>query len=370
MKWLLRSVPLFALVLVACTTTNNPVTNIYTVDSTKPTITRFSPDTVWTLGTLTIYGNHFGYYPLDLRVIIDTAQVQQFTYGDDTMLTAIVPEGSQAGLIHITTINGTTTSAKPVVVEYTFNPHTINDTLPIGASFSIPGTGMNHYHGILRLSVAGVLYPIDSVFPDRIVSHVVAEGFSGSVVMSDSDGTYSGLGSLTVTRPSDWNTLSIIYDHLNVTETHHRTGYVNGPSTPIDSTWQTTVLYLGQHDVNVTGVPFARISGGLEYAIGVPYGTSGPDIQLSWDTISPAATVDFEQYSYFNRSTLTLDTEWSPTYYNGSASLPVTNAIEFMMQEFGYSITEDSTDTQGLVNWHETTTTTLNSGSFDLILKP
>jgi IPT/TIG domain len=357
MKWLLRSVPLFAVMLVACTTTNNPV-----VDTNAPTITRFTPDTVWTGGTLTIYGTHFG-FGNDVSVAIDTTQVRvSSTY--DTVMTVNIPETAQTGLIHVGTINGRTTSTKPVVVENTFSPGTINDTLPIGASFSIPGTGMNHSHGLLLLTVAGIRYPIDSVFANRIVSHVVPYGLSGSVIISDSDRTYNGWGTLTVTRPSSWNTLSIIWDHVTVTETHTRFGYVNGPANPVDSTWKDTVMYLGQHDVNVSGVPFTRVSGALQYALAVP------SLQITWDTGSQTATVFYEPTSSFNTTTLTLDTTWDIYAYNLGAMLPVTNAIEFVMPNFYYQITEDSTDTQGLVNWQETTTATLNSGSFDLILKP
>ncbi len=361
MKWLLRSAPLFALVWVGCTT--NTIVNNYAADSTAPTITRFTPDTVWTFGTLTIYGNHYGWYPGDLLVLIDTAQVQAFTNGNDTMLVAEVPEGAQSGFIHITTINGTTTSAKPVTLEYTFNPHPINDTLPIGASFSIPGTGMNHYHGHLRMMVAGIWYPIDSVFSNRIVSHVVSNALSGTIYMYDSSGEYYP-GTLTVARPSSWNTLSIIWDHVSVTETHTRTGYVNGPANTIDSTWQVTVNYLRQHDVNVSGIPFSRTQSGLQYAIAVPY------LYLNWDTVAQAATVAFRQTSTIETATLTLDTTWYTNTAYLPAPLPVDNAIEFTFPNFGYQITEDSTDTQGLVNWQETTTATLTSGKFDLILKP
>ena len=362
MKWLLRSVPLFALVWVACSTTNNPVTNIYTADSTAPTITKFSPDTVWTFGKLTIYGTHLGFDVSDVNVAIDTAQSGVYT-ANDTIITVQVPEYAQTGSIIVATINGTTTSKKPVVVEYTFNPHTFSDTLPIGASFSIPGTGMNHSHGILRLNVAGIWYPIDSVFPNRIISHVVANGLSGSINLFDSSGPRN-VGTLWVTRPSSWNTLSIIWDHLTVTETHTRTGYVNGPTNTIDSTWQTTAMYLGQHDVNVSGVPFSRTQTGVNYTIAVPY------FRIFWDTTAQTAQVYYQPNSSSMTPTLTLDTTWSAVSYNLPAMLPVDNAIEFQIPNFSYQITEDSTDTQGLVNWRETTTATQNSGSFDLILKP
>ncbi len=361
MKWLLRSVPLFALVWVGCTT--NTIVNNYVADSTAPTITRFTPDTVWTFGTLTIYGNHFG-YSFDLIAFIDTAQVQGFTGGNDTMLAAEVPEGAQTGLIHITTINGTAISANPVVVEYTFHPHPINDTLPTGASFSMPGTGMNNSHGQLRLTVGGVPYPIDSVFTNRMVSHVVTNGFSGTIILYANGGSYN-MGTLTVTRPSSWNTLSEIWDHVTVTETHTRRGYVNGPTNTIDSTWQITAMYLGQHDVSVSGIPLVTTSTGVDYALAVPF------LAINWDTINQTASVGYEPSSFSQTATCTIDTEWySESTDPLPAMLPVTNAIEFVMPNFGYQITEDSTDTQGLVNWQETTSATLVSGSFDLILKP
>ncbi|HEY3875148.1 MAG TPA: IPT/TIG domain-containing protein [Candidatus Kapabacteria bacterium] len=364
MKYLLRFIPIFALVLAACTTTNNPVTNIYIVDSTAPTITRFSPDTVWTFQSDTIYGTHFGYFPYDLRLVFDTAQVQSFLYGDDTMLVVPVPEGAQTGLIHITTINGSASSAKPVVVEYTFSPHPINDTLPIGSSFSIPGTGMNHARGFLRLTVAGFPCAIDSIFPNRIVSHVVANALSGAVMLYDSTGGYS-VGSLTVTRPSAWNTLSVIWDHLTLLETHCRSGYINGPGNTFDSIWYDTVSYLGQQDVNVSGVPFARTATGLQYGI------SNPDFGITWDTITQLANVSYEQFTTPQSPMNTPDTLWYWSASSLPALLPVDNDIEFVMpnDEIYYRITQDSTDMQGLVNWQEITSASVLSGSFDLILK-
>ncbi len=360
MKWLLRSVPLFALLCVGCTT--NTIVNNYATDSTAPTITRFTPDTVWTFGPLTIYGTHFGYDPSDLFVTIDSIQAGTGS-ANDTIMTVSVPETAQTGLIRVATILGSTTSSKPVVVEYTFNPHAISDTLPIGASFSIPGTGMNHSHGQLRLTVADVLYPIDSVFPNRIVSHVVANGFSGTIYLYDSSGTYYP-GTLIVARPSSWNTLSQIWDNVSVTETHTRTGYVNGPSNTIDSTWTTTATYHQQHDVNVSGIPFEWTQAGLYYALAVPI------LHITWDTVSQTASILYEPNSSSMTSTHTVDTVWFMNDGGLPAMLPVTNAIEFVMPNFSYSITEDSTDTQGLVNWQESTYTSLVSGSFDLILKP
>src|SRR5207237_7142240 len=135
-----------------------PVVNSIVVDTTivdttivkpnAPTITKFSPDTVWTLGTLTIHGTHFG-FGNDVYVAIDTVEADVLSV-HDTIITVSVPEAAQTGLIRVATINGSTISAKPVVVKSTFTPHTINDTLPVGASFSIPGTGMNNFHGPLR----------------------------------------------------------------------------------------------------------------------------------------------------------------------------------------------------------------------------
>jgi len=363
MKWLHRSLPIFALVSLSCSASNPAVVD--SDPSMAPTITKFSPDTVWTFGALTIYGTHFGYG--GVYVAIDTTEASSDEY--DTVMTVYIPEAAQTGLIHIATINGSATSAKQVVVEYTFNPHTFtaNDSLPVGASFSIPGTGMNNSHGLLHLTVDGIRYPIDSVFPNRIVSHVVANGLSGYISLNDSSGTYD-VGYLTITRASSWNTLSVIWDHVTVTETHTRTWYVNGQAHSIDSTWKDTAMYLGQHDVNVSGVPFVKTTtpGQLQYTVAVPY------LQITWDTIHQQASVTYRSSSYSETSTHTIDTEW---YFssNGNlpALLPVANAIEFTLPNFYYSTIEDSTDTQGLVNWQETTSaTSITSGSFDLILKP
>ncbi len=360
MKWLLRSIPIVALVCVSCTTTTNttvsPVSN-----SLAPTITGFSPDTVWTGKWLTIHGTDFGYNSYDIRVFIDTAFVEE-TDAEDTIMTVSVPEGARTGLIRVWAYEQTATSAKPVVVEYTFNPHSVNVTAPDGGSFSVPGTGMNNYHGVLRLFVGEIPFPIDSVFPNRIVSHVPHNYPSGAITMSDSNGTYSDLGMLTVTRPSAWTTLSHIYNYINVTETHTRSGYVNGPANTFDSTWTTKASYAGQQDSNVTGIKFVRTSTGLQY--------SAPRFAITWDTISQTATVNFQKYSSIpSTPTHSLDTQWSAGYQPLSAPLPVDDNIEFVLPNFGYEIQEDSTDTQGLVNWQETTTTKVTSGEFDIILK-
>jgi hypothetical protein len=362
MKNLLRFIPIFALVLAACTTTNNPVTNIYLVDSIAPTITRFSPDTVWTFQNDTIYGTHFG-YDGGVHAAIDTAQANVEVV-EDSMIIVYVPETARTGFIRVATINGTVISAKPVVVEYTFSPHPINDTLPIGSSFSIPGTGMNHARGFLRLTVAGFPCAIDSIFPNRIVSHVVANALSGAVMLYDSTGGYS-VGSLTVTRPSAWNTLSVIWDHLTLLETHCRSGYINGPGNTFDSIWYDTVSYLGQQDVNVSGVPFARTATGLQYGI------SNPDFGITWDTITQLANVSYEQFTTPQSPMNTPDTLWYWSASSLPALLPVDNDIEFVMpnDEIYYRITQDSTDMQGLVNWQEITSASVLSGSFDLILK-
>jgi hypothetical protein len=359
MKCLLLSITLLAVVCLSCSTTTN---NTVVGNSLAPTITRFTPDTVWTGKTLTIYGTNFSYDYFNVRVFIDTAQAS-VTDIEDTLVIVTVPEGARTGLIHVWSYEQTATSAKPVVVEYTFNPHPINDTVPIGASFSIPGTGMNNSHGVLRLFVGGIQFPIDSVFTDRIVSHVPANSASGAITMWDSNGTYNNLGTLTVTRPSAWTTLSQIYNYLNVTETHTRTGFTNGPANHIDSTWTTQVSYLGQHDTNIAGIKFARTTTGLQCNVG-PY-------QIVWDTGSQTAVVAFVKY-YYTPTTQTHsgDTIWySESGQTLPAPLPVDNNIEFVLPNFGYQINEDSTDTQGLVNWQEQTTTRVTSGEYDIIFK-
>lgn len=368
MKFLL----IFSLVLlvafVSCTTTNSPVTNTYVVDSffvrdsLAPKITSFSPDTVWTFGTLKIYGSHFGYNG-GVRVTIDTTE-EVVTANVDTMITAYVQESTPTGIIHVSTVNGSSVSTKPVVVEQTFTPHAINDTLPIGASFSILGTGMNHYHGFLHLSVQGVPFPIDSVFPDRIVSHIVPSAVSGDVSIADSLGPYNNyLGTLTVTLPSAWNILSIIWDNVTVIETHQRIGYINGPANPIDSIWKDTVLYSGQRDDTVTGIPFIVTLQDLDYKL------SSPNLDVYWYPVSQAAYIYYRPESFSQSETHSIDTTWSAVSSGLPAPLPVTNDIEFAMPTYGYRITEDSTDLRGLVNWQETTTTAFLSGRFDLVFK-
>jgi hypothetical protein len=358
MKWLLRSIPIVALVCVSCTTTTNttvsPVSN-----SLAPTITGFSPDTVWTGKWLTIHGTDFGYNSYDIRVFIDTAFVEE-TDAEDTIMTVSVPEGARTGLIRVWAYEQTATSAKPVVVEYTFNPHSVNVTAPDGGSFSVPGTGMNNYHGVLRLFVGEIPFPIDSVFPNRIVSHVPHNSPGGTMTMSDSNGTYSA-GSLTVTRPSSWTTLSQIYNYINVTETHYHYKYTNGQAN-LDSTWTTKASYAGQRDTNIAGIKFVRATTGLYYS-------AGP-CQIAWDTIKQTAVASFGKYSYApTTSTHSLDTEWQAGGQTQAAPLPVDDDIEFVLPGFGYQINEDSTNTQGLTIWQKVTSTTLTSGEYDIIFK-
>jgi hypothetical protein len=363
MKWLLRSFLLIAIAGISCSKTTN--TTVAPVGySLAPTITRFSPDTVWTFRTDTIYGTNFSYDYYNARVFIDTLQLSLAGSPEDTVVTVTLPEGAQTGLIHVWSYEQSATSLKPLVVKYTFNPHAINDTVPNGGSFSIPGTGLNNSHGLLRLFVGGIPFPIDSVFPNRIVSHTTHNSLSGTFTLSDSDGIYNNIGTLTVTYPSAWTTLSQIYNYITVTESHTRTGYTNGPVNTIDSTWTTTAYYAGQHDTNVAGINFARTPTGLQYS-------AGP-VQIVWDTVNQTAAVTFVKYSYApTTQTHSLDTEWYAGYSSSSlpAPLPVNDDILFDLPYFGYQITEDSTDTQGLVNWQEQTTARLTSGEFEIILK-
>ncbi|HZK75662.1 MAG TPA: IPT/TIG domain-containing protein [Candidatus Kapabacteria bacterium] len=354
MKWLLCSAPMFALFFASCSAPNNAASN-----PDAPVITRFTPDTAWTFQQITIYGDHFGYDPADIRVTIDTARAQ-VTSVDDTVMTVNVPEGARTGFIHVATINQSSSSANPVTVEYTFNPHNMDDTVPPGGSFSIPGTGMNDYHGTLHLSVSGIPYPIDSIFPDRVVSHLIAGGTSGDVTIWDSIRAFYP-GPLFVTRPSPWKTLSEIWDNVLVTERHQLVTYING-AIYTDSTWQTTAAYSGQHDVNISGINFVTTNRGVSYGITVP------SLQLTWDTTTQTASIAFGIQADSTTPSHILDTTWSASATNLPAFLPVDRAIEFVMPNFSYQITEEAR-TQGVVSWYETTTTTIISGSFDLILK-
>src|SRR5579863_5995039 len=108
MKWLLRSISLLALAGVSCSAPNTTVVN-----SLAPTITRFSPDTVWTLQPLTIYGTEFGYDYQGVRVTVDTS-LAQITDVEDTLLTVSVPGGARTGFIHVWSYEQTATSARPV----------------------------------------------------------------------------------------------------------------------------------------------------------------------------------------------------------------------------------------------------------------
>src|SRR5690348_4371141 len=142
MKSLRYSIPILSLLFASCSSPSNTTVN----NPTAPIITGFSPDTVWTLQDLTVYGAHFGYDPADLSVAIGGVPLESyFENVDDTILTFYVADSAQTGLLRVATINGSATSTKPVTVEHTFNPHSINDSIPVGTYFSIPGTGMKNY---------------------------------------------------------------------------------------------------------------------------------------------------------------------------------------------------------------------------------
>ena len=366
----MRFIPLFFLVGLSCTTTTiSPVSYVTNTDTltrtlkTTPTIAQFSPDTVWTFKTLTIRGTNFGYDAQGIRVLFDTARAI-VTDAEDTVVTVTVPEGARTGLIHVWAYEQTATSIKPVVVQYTFNPHSVNDTISDGGSISIPGTGMDHARGHLRLYVGGNIFPIDSVLPDRIVFYVPSNCAAGALTLSDSIGTYN-CGSLTMTRYSRWGTLSAIWNRITVKETHHRTGYTKGPAHTIDSTWTVNGYLDSQHDWDVRGNKFVRTTRGLTY--------NSPPLTITWDTLGQDAYVTFRYSSSTSTQTHTFDTIWygqSGNYL--PAPLPVDGEYEFVLplSYIQYSIQESFTDGQGLVSWQEQTTTTQpTSGEFDIILK-
>ncbi len=354
---------LLASLIASCKSANDAVVN-----AVSPKITGFSPDTVWTFRTLTIYGTNFGYDRNDIPVTIDTAHAQVMSV-EDTVMTVTVPEYARTGHIHATKLNQTTTSAATVFVNYTFNPHGIYDSIPLGGSFSIPGTGLTNFKSGLHLLIDSITYPIDSVLPDHIVSHVPANGSSGRAFLSDSNGTFD-VGMLYVARPTPWKTLSAVWDNFTVTESHHRTGYIDGPAHSIDSTWTTTATYSMERDWNISGNRLARTQRGIEFAL--TYNVYPSWIGMEWDTISQSLLLNYQDWDYGPKTQLhTVDTEWYLTYSSTSAKapMPVDRNLDIPIPNLAYEITEDSTDEQGLVDWKETTLVTPVSGTFILEFK-
>ncbi len=355
---------LLALIELSCTSTSTSVLN-----PLAPTISRFFPDTAWTFDTLMIYGTDFGYDANDIRVFIDTARAQTFLV-QDTEIGVYVPEGAKTGPVKVWAYEQTAYSAKPIVIEYTFSPHAIiADSVPIGGSFSIPGTGMNNYHGVPSLTVNGMRFPIDSVFPDRIVSHAIPNSYSGNIMLSDSlRGYYPG--TLVITRPTAWTTLAEIWDNYSAIEVHHRTGYESGSSVPIDSTWRTTVTISREIDTSIQGTVFAKTGTGLNYGLIRLNNESYPLLQITWDTIHQTAQAIFHRVSSVRTPFHFADTLWYDNGESSPAVLPVDNDLRLQLFDVGYQITEDSSDASGATNWQETTTGGMVSGgSFDLILK-
>lgn len=369
MKTFLCSVPIFALLFASCSAPNNTtVVN----NAATPTIVGFSPDTAWTLKQITVYGSHFGFDSADVNATIGGVQTG-VANADDTVLTLNVADSAQTGFIHVVTINGSATSVKPLTVKYTFNPHSIaGDTAFEGASFSISGGGMKNYHGFIVLRVGGFTFPIDFLFDNRIVSHVIPGVSSGEIIVSDSVGTYD-CGPLYIARPSVWNTLSEIWDTWRVLETHHRVGFIKGPSVPIDSSWIDTVTYSRQNDIKISGIPFIRSGEWLEFDLKSP-DFDYPYLRLDWDTLQQSENLSFTlpAGTSLPDRTLMLDTSWNFTTEGVifPLQLPVDRDIELSFSNgMAYQILEDSTDEAGLVNWQETTYATPISGNFDLIFK-
>lgn len=356
------------LLLVASTIVSCKATNDAVVNAVSPKITGFTPDTVWTFKTLTIYGSNFGYDRNDIPVTIDTAHAEVRSV-EDTIMTVSVPEYARMGYIHVTKLNQTSTSAAKVFVNYTFNPHGIYDSIPLGGSFSIPGTGLTNFKGGLHLLIDSITYPIDSVLPDHIVCHVPANGSSGRAFLSDSGGTHD-VGMLIVTRPTPWKTLSAVWNNFTVTESHHRTGYINGPANSVDSTWTTTASYSMERDWNISGNRLARTSRGIEFELN--YDVYPTWISMAWDTISQSLWLNYEDWDYGPQTQLhTIDTEWYVGYGSESAhaAMPVDRDLDIATPDFRYQITEDSTDEQGLVDWKEVTNSTFVSGTFTIEFK-
>lgn len=93
---------------------------------------------------------------------------------------------------------------------------------------------------------------------------------------------------------------------------------------------------------------------------------------MTWDTVRQTAGLTFQLPESISppSPTLRLDTVWNYSSANiASVLLPVDRDIEFTFPNFGYQITEDSSDEAGLIDWRESTTTTVLSGNFDLIFK-
>jgi hypothetical protein len=193
-------------VFASCKSSTGPIAN-----AVYPSITAFSPDTAWTFKELTIYGNNFGYDNEDVPVTVDTAPAR-VTYVADTVMRIIVPEYARTGFIYVTKLKQTAKSAKQVVVNYTFNPHAVYyyDSVPLGASFFLPGTGLLNHHGPVKLLVNGIIYTVDSITDDRIFSHVPANGSTGDIRITDDDATFD-VGTLVITRYTTWRTLSAIW---------------------------------------------------------------------------------------------------------------------------------------------------------------
>ena len=346
---------LLALINGSCSAPPNSVVN-----SLSPIITGFSPDTAWTFKNLIISGKNFSYDASNCLVSIDTLRTELRDL-EDTTVTVLVPENAHTGFVHVWSYESTATSSKPVVVMYSFSPHGFVDTAAPGGFFSIPGTGMNNFPSTLRVFLNATEVPVDSVYSNRIVCHLFLNSYSGTVTLTDSSGHYYNTGSLVVTRPSYWRTLSEIWDNLTLRETHHLTG----PG--IDSSWYTTASYSGQRDIDIAGLPFIRTAQGISLTLisPFPYTSNFQEVKMNWDTVHQTAS-----FSYTGQSGLTnLDTIWSASNSGIPAPLPVEGNIELTAPNYAYEIQESSMDSTNVGTRSEVTVTSILTGSFDLIFK-
>ena len=164
----------------------------YAQFSTGPAIIGFSPTSGTEGTTVQISG----------KTLTDTTAVDfngtptPFTVEADTLITTTVPVGATTGTVHVTTPDGTATSAQVFTVLPTLTGMSPTSG-PVGADVTITGT---HLAGTTKVKFGGipaVTFTVDS--NTQVTAQVPPSAVTGVVVVTTPDGDATSSGAFTVT---------------------------------------------------------------------------------------------------------------------------------------------------------------------------
>ncbi|GAA3925336.1 hypothetical protein GCM10022406_09190 [Hymenobacter algoricola] len=190
------------------TNVSGPATQSVAVNGTvgsappaAPTVTSFTP-TSGPVGTVvTITGTDFSGAT---AVVFSATAATTFTVNSNTQITATVPAGATTGAISVTTPAGTGSSTTNFTVTTTPppTPPTITSFTPasgpVGTSVTITGT---NFTGVTAVSFGGIAAAFTVVNATTITTTVPATAATGTIAVTNPDGTATSATSFTVTVP-------------------------------------------------------------------------------------------------------------------------------------------------------------------------